>query len=151
MLYAYNLFCLLSIYIVIALRIGKKQVRTIMTSQQKLPIINFNTETLNPKSQTWISTSHSVRQALEDYGCFIVSTEKIPLEIHDTMFELSKDLFCLPMETKVKNSSHILGFGYGNYASLPLYESFGIENGATLDATRSFTDLLFPFGNEAFW
>ncbi|KAK9078298.1 hypothetical protein SSX86_002355 [Deinandra increscens subsp. villosa] len=115
-----------------------------MPSQSKLPVINLNSQTLNSSNHAlWLSTSHVVRRALEDYGCFVVSTDKIPSDKRETMFELSKDLFCLPMETKVKNCSPVLGFGYGKYASLPLYESFGIENGATVDATRSFTDLLF--------
>ncbi|KAD6794659.1 hypothetical protein E3N88_05555 [Mikania micrantha] len=121
-----------------------------MPPPQKLPVINLDPQTQNPGTHAWSSTCDDVRRALEDYGCFVVSTNNIPCDLREAMFELSKDLFCLPIETKVKNSSPILGFGYGNYSSLPLYESFGIENGATMDATRSFTHLLFPSGNDAF-
>nr|XP_043625311.1 probable inactive 2-oxoglutarate-dependent dioxygenase AOP2 [Erigeron canadensis] len=115
-----------------------------------LPLITFDTETLNPGTNIWLSTSNAVRQALEDYGCFVVSTNKVPLGLRLNMFELSKDLFDLPTETKIKNTSHILGFGYGQYPSLPLYECLGIENGATMEAIQSLTDLLFPCGNNAF-
>ncbi|CAH1425561.1 unnamed protein product [Lactuca virosa] len=87
---------------------------------------------------------------LEDYGCFVLFTNKIPSVLRDSIFELSKDLFRLPTETKIKNTSDILGFGYGKYAFMPLWEYFGIEDGATLEATRKFTDLLFPSGNNAF-
>ncbi|KAI3789692.1 hypothetical protein L2E82_02495 [Cichorium intybus] len=118
--------------------------------QNKLPVITFNTETLNPSNGAWQSTSHAVRQALEDYGCFVLATNKIPSDLRDTVFTLSKDLFRLPTETKIKNTSDILGFGYGKYAFMPLWEYFGIEDGATLEATRCFTDLLFPLGNNAF-
>ncbi|KAJ0522505.1 putative non-heme dioxygenase domain, isopenicillin N synthase [Helianthus annuus] len=116
----------------------------------QLPVITFDVEALNPSNPAWLSTSHVVRRALEEYGCFVLSTKKIPWDLRETMFELSKDLFLLPIETKTKNCSKILGFGYGNYSSLPLFESFGIEDGATLEATRSFTHLLFPSGNDAF-
>lgn len=122
-----------------------------MPTQPNLPVITFNSQTLNPNTNTSLSTSHAVRQALEEYGCFVVSTNEIPWDLREIMFELSKDLFYLPLETKIKNTSRILGFGYGNHSSLPLYECFGIENGATLEATRSFTHLLFPSGNQAFW
>lgn len=122
-----------------------------MSSQEKLPVITFNTQTLNPSTDTWQSTSQAVRRALEDYGCFVVSTDKIPSDLHDTIFELSKDLFHLPLETKIKNTSDMLGFGYGNFSSYPFWEYFSIENGDTLEANRSFTDLMFPSGNDAFW
>nr|GEX16485.1 2-oxoglutarate-dependent dioxygenase AOP3-like [Tanacetum cinerariifolium] len=121
-----------------------------MPSQAKLLVISFNTQTLNPSTDAWLSISQAVRRALEDYGCFIVSTDKIPLDLHDTIFELSKDLFHLPLETKIKNTSDMLGFGYGNFSSCPFWEYFSIENGDTLEATQRFTHLMFPSGNNAF-
>ncbi|KAI3716307.1 hypothetical protein L6452_23545 [Arctium lappa] len=121
-----------------------------MAPKSQLLVITFNNQTLNPSTDAWRSTSDAVRRALEDDGCFVVATDKVPTDLRDAIFELSKDLFDLPNETKIKNTSEILGFGYGNYSSMPLWEYFGIENGATMEATRSFTDLLFPSGNNAF-
>ncbi|XP_023761677.1 deoxypodophyllotoxin synthase [Lactuca sativa] len=116
----------------------------------KLPVITFNTKTLNRSNGAWQSTSHTVRGALENYGCFILATDKVSSDLRDTMFELANDLFHLPMETKVKNTSDLLGFGYGKYASMPLWEYFGIKGGATIEGTQSFTDLLFPSGHKVF-
>ncbi|KAI3789691.1 hypothetical protein L2E82_02494 [Cichorium intybus] len=116
----------------------------------KLPVITFNKKTLNPSNGAWRSTSHAVRRALEDYGCFVIVTDRVPSHLRDAMLEITNDLFHLPMETKMKNTSDLLGFGYGKYASMPLWEYFGIEGGATLEGTRRFTDLLFPSGHKAF-
>ncbi|GKD11801.1 probable 2-oxoglutarate-dependent dioxygenase AOP1 [Tanacetum coccineum] len=123
-----------------------KEVEERMPSQAKLLVMNFNTHpVLNPSIDAWLSTSQAVRRALEDYGCFVVSLSKL-----DTIFELSKDLFHLPLETKIKNTSDMLVFGYGNFSSYPFWEYFSIENGDTLEATQRFTDLMFPSGNNAF-
>ncbi|KAL4589155.1 hypothetical protein LXL04_002059 [Taraxacum kok-saghyz] len=122
-----------------------------MTPQpNKLPVITFNGETLNPINGAWRSTSDAVRHALEDYGCFVLATNKVPSDLRESIFELSKELFRLPTERKIKNTSDILGFGYGKYALMPLWEYFGIEDGATLEATQRFTDLLFSSGNNDF-
>lgn len=122
-----------------------------MPSQPKLPVITFNTQALRANNDVWLSTSHAVRQALETYGCFVLSTDKVSSDLRDAIFELSKDLYNLSYETKIKNTSEYLGFGFGNFSFMPLLEYFGIENGATLEDTQRFTDLLFPSGNNAFW
>ncbi|XP_071901549.1 probable 2-oxoglutarate-dependent dioxygenase AOP1 [Coffea arabica] len=120
-------------------------------AQSKLPIIEFNEENLTPGTTSWLSTSGLVRQALESCGCFLVKYKKLSQELHDKMFELSKQLFQLPTEIKVQNTSNILGFGYGtNFSFMPLVEYFGIENGATLKATEEFTNLMWPAGNSSF-
>lgn len=121
-------------------------------AQPKLPIIEFNDENMTPGTSSWLSASDLVRHALESYGCFLAKYSKLSPELHDKMFELSKELFHLPTEIKVQNTSDILGFGYGtNFSFMPLVEYFGIENGATLEATKDFTNLMWPTGNESFW
>lgn len=114
-----------------------------------LPIINLNEENDTTGGKT---TSDLVRSALESYGCFLAKYDKISPELQEKMFGLSKELFQLPTEIKVQNTSNILGGGYGaNFSFMPLVEYFGIENGATLEATMDFTNLMWPHGHHSFW
>ncbi|KAK3020544.1 hypothetical protein RJ639_047456 [Escallonia herrerae] len=117
--------------------------------QLKLPVIDFTATNLSRGTSSWQSTSNEVRSALENYGCFIAKYNKISLELHNSVFDQSKELFDLPMEIKVRNTSNLLGFGYGgNFSFMPLVEYFGIENGATQDATQHFTNLMWPAGGH---
>ncbi|KAL7140024.1 hypothetical protein ABFS83_09G093000 [Erythranthe nasuta] len=120
----------------------------------KLPTIEFNQENMTPGTNPWKSTSDSVRQALEMYGCFVVSYESnIGTELHKKIFDggLSEELFGLPLETKKKHTSKFAGFGYGgNYSVMPLFEYFGIEDVATLDAAQKFTTLMWSQGHDKF-
>lgn len=114
-----------------------------------LPVIKLNEENMSRPSPA--GTSDLVRSALESYGCFLAKYDKISPELQEKMFTLSKELFRLPTEIKVQNTSSILGAGYGsNFSFMPLVEYFGIENGATLEATRDFTNLMWPAGNHSF-
>ncbi|KAL3511829.1 hypothetical protein ACH5RR_024546 [Cinchona calisaya] len=121
------------------------------TLEKTLPIIHFNTENLTPGSSSWLSTSKIVRCALESHGCFIAVYERISSEIHEKMFNLSKELFEVPVGIKEQNTSDYLGFGYGaKFSNMPLIEYLGITNGATLEATKDFTNLMWPNGNDTF-
>ncbi|OVA05589.1 hypothetical protein BVC80_979g5 [Macleaya cordata] len=64
-----------------------------------------------------------------------------------------KDLFDLPLETKVKNLSKKPYMGYvAMQHVLPLFESSGIEEAHQLDQAQAFTDLMWPDGgNPSFW
>ncbi|CAA3026132.1 probable 2-oxoglutarate-dependent dioxygenase AOP1 [Olea europaea subsp. europaea] len=121
-------------------------------AQSKLPIIDFREENLIPGTNSWVSASNLVQCALESYGCFIAVYEKITLEQRNEVFKSAKELFDLPVETKVKNISNFAGSGYGrNYPIMPLFEYMGIENGANLEATKNFTSIMWPDGNDCFW
>ncbi|CAI9114066.1 OLC1v1014685C2 [Oldenlandia corymbosa var. corymbosa] len=120
---------------------------------KELPIIHFNNESLTPGSSSWVSTSQMIRLALESYGCFVAVCERlISLEMHHKLFDLSKDLFNLPVETKEKSTSEYLGFGYGaNFGPfMPLIEYLGITYGSTHEAIKVFTNLMWPDGNDQF-
>lgn len=119
---------------------------------KNIPVIDFNSENLKPGSSSWISTSHHVRKTLEIHGCFIAAHRKCPQELHDKMFDLAKELlFELPVEIKEKNISECCGFGYGaNFPKMPLIEYLGITHGGTVEATKDFTHLLWPAGNNDF-
>ncbi|KAA8541851.1 hypothetical protein F0562_023003 [Nyssa sinensis] len=120
-------------------------------TQPKLPVIDFSKENLKAGTCSWLSTCHDVRHALEEYGLFTAVFDKVPLELHNRIFHLAKELFDLPLETKVQNTSDVLGFGYGGgFTTMPLFEYSGIENAPTLEGTRSFTKLMWPAGNDTF-
>ncbi|KAK6148928.1 hypothetical protein DH2020_016453 [Rehmannia glutinosa] len=119
-------------------------------AQSKLPVIEFNEKNMNPGTNSWKSTSDSVRQALESYGCFVVAYH-ISLDLYEKTFGLTEELFRLPMETKRRHTSEVAGFGYGgNYAVMPLFEYFGIEDDGTFEATEKFTSLMWPDGHHKF-
>ncbi|KAK2984899.1 hypothetical protein RJ640_008664, partial [Escallonia rubra] len=120
-------------------------------TKSKLPIIDFSQEKLKPGTGSWLSTANDVRKALEEYGCFVALSNEVSLETRDAMFSAAKDLYDLPMESKVKNTSDLLGFGYGGgFTTMPLFEYFGIEKATTLEGTQTFTDLMWPSGNDDF-
>ncbi|XP_059636056.1 probable 2-oxoglutarate-dependent dioxygenase AOP1 [Cornus florida] len=117
----------------------------------KLPTISFTTENLKPGSSSWIAKCNDVRQALEDYGCFEAVYDKVSLDLDNNIFSALEELFDLPTETEAKNTSEIPYFGYiGNEPLVPLYESMGIDNAATLEETQSFTNIMWSAGNDFF-
>ncbi|KAH6782121.1 hypothetical protein C2S51_007414 [Perilla frutescens var. frutescens] len=118
----------------------------------KLPIIEFNHKKLNPGSNSWKTTSDSVRRALESYGCLVIEYEEMSSELDEAMFGLSEELFGFPIQTKMKHTSQLAGFGYGgNFSAMPLVEYFGIEYDATdLEPKKKFAGLFWPDGNHRF-
>jgi isopenicillin N synthase-like dioxygenase len=118
----------------------------------KLPILDFAKEDLKPVTSSWLKACSDVRLALEEYGCFVVEYNRLPLELRDKVFGVLKELFDLPTETKMQNKYEKPLNGYvGQIAKLPLHESMGIDNATSLDATQNFTDLMWPNGNDRFW
>ena len=123
-------------------------------SQSQLPTIKFKLKNLkNGSTDSFNSTSDSVRAALETYGCFVIEYEEMSPQLYEAMYGLSEELFRLPIETKRNHTSQLPGFGYGgNYAAMPLFEYFGIEHAQTdLESMRKFTGLFWPDGNHYFW
>lgn len=117
-----------------------------------LPIINFSRPELKPGTCLWNSVQSEVHQALEEYGCFEASFDKVPFELRKSLFNALQELFDLPLQTKLKNSSKIPFHGYvGQHPMVPLYESMGIENAPFLRESQNFTNVLWPQGNPAFW
>lgn len=117
----------------------------------KLPILDFAKEDLKPGTSSWLKACSDVRLALEEYGCFVVEYNRLPLELRDKVFGVLKELFDLPTETKMQNKYEKPLNGYvGQIAKLPLHESMGIDNATSLDATQNFTDLMWPAGNDRF-
>lgn len=118
--------------------------------RQNLPIIEFTKEKLEA-AEYWVSNSQQVVHALEEYGCFIAKYDKVSLQLHQDIFSVSKQVFDLPTEIKVLNTSNTPSHGYvGQIPLIPLYESLGIEKATTLEAVENFTHLLWPAGNHHF-
>ncbi|KZV43182.1 hypothetical protein F511_23658 [Dorcoceras hygrometricum] len=107
-----------------------------------LPIIHFSEESIKPGSASWLSTSKDVVRALEDYGCFVATYTKFSQELHKQIFNESKELFDLPTDIKMLNTSTTPSHGYvGQVPLIPLYEGLGIENSTTREGVESKSSL----------
>ncbi|KAB1218619.1 putative 2-oxoglutarate-dependent dioxygenase AOP1.2 [Morella rubra] len=119
--------------------------------QPKLPVLDFSSENLKPGTSSWLSTRKEVQRALEDYGCFVLVYDRVPSELRKEVFGALEQLFDLPTETKMKNKYEKPLNGYvGQIPKLPLHESMGIDNATTVEGTQSFTNLMWPNGNNGF-
>ncbi|KAL6283249.1 hypothetical protein ACE6H2_014178 [Prunus campanulata] len=121
--------------------------------QPKLPVLDFSkeAEALKPGTNSWLSACKDVRQALEEFGCFFVSYDKLPPEFQSGFLGALQELFDLPTQTKMTNKSENPSSGYfGQIPSLPLHEGLGIENATNLEETQKFTKLMWPGGNDHF-
>ncbi|XP_042484330.1 probable 2-oxoglutarate-dependent dioxygenase AOP1 [Macadamia integrifolia] len=119
----------------------------------QIPYIDLPKELLGSKqgSEEWKELCGKVREACEEYGCFMVGYDEVSKELHEEMFMAMKDLFDLPVETKQKNTNPQPYRGYiANLELVPLFESLGIDNAPSLDETQAFTQLMWPHGNPIF-
>ncbi|XVF86546.1 hypothetical protein PTKIN_Ptkin18bG0050400 [Pterospermum kingtungense] len=120
-------------------------------SSPNVLILDFSDEELKPGTDSWSLTCRKVRQALEEYGFFIIEYDKFPLELHNQVFSGLEELFDLPTETKMKNRYEKPLNGYvGQIPKLPLHESMGIDNATSIEETQFFTNLMWPQGNDRF-
>ncbi|GAV74834.1 2OG-FeII_Oxy domain-containing protein/DIOX_N domain-containing protein [Cephalotus follicularis] len=101
--------------------------------------------------ERWKVLCNKVREACENYGCFMLSCDKIPKTLRDDMFVAMKDLFDLPEQTKRKHQDPKPYRSYlGKCPIVPLHESFGIDDATRLDVAQEFTNLMWPEGNPNF-
>ncbi|KAD6794656.1 hypothetical protein E3N88_05552 [Mikania micrantha] len=117
----------------------------------KLPVIGFSQlKTNNPNSLSiWESTKTDVFYALQNYGCFEASSV-VSIELQESVNDALKQLFDLPLETKLKNTSETAFHGYVQSPKVPLYESMGIGNPFVPENVDDFTDLMWPNDNPTF-
>ncbi|XP_042502951.1 probable 2-oxoglutarate-dependent dioxygenase AOP1 [Macadamia integrifolia] len=120
-----------------------------VTTHLKFPTIDFSKEDLKPGIGNWEMVREQVREALEEYGCFEVFTNEVPLELHEAIFAAAEQLFDLPVETKLRNTSKKPLFGYIGHDPIH-HESLCIDEAPVLEKAQSFTDLIWPEGNSAF-
>ncbi|KAL3344381.1 hypothetical protein AABB24_023692 [Solanum stoloniferum] len=121
------------------------------TKLGKVPTIDFsNHQALKPNTPLWESTKIQVFEALQEYGCF-EAIYKVPNEIKDGMFGISKEIFEFPLETKLKNFSEKPLHGYmGMIPQLPLYESLCIPDLLNPQSLETFAKIFWPHGNHHF-
>ncbi|KAK1416817.1 hypothetical protein QVD17_25934 [Tagetes erecta] len=118
------------------------------THDLRLPIIDFSEISNHNRRGTvvWESTKTQVFKALEEFGCFEAIFDGISHDLRDSLFSSLKELFDLPLETKVRNVTEKLYNGYiGQAKEVPIFESLGIEEPET------FANLMWPHhGNIEF-
>ncbi|BFG18788.1 hypothetical protein CerSpe_050620 [Prunus speciosa] len=118
-------------------------------SQCRIPVIELSINSVGFERGTddWHHLSKSVREACENYGCFEVVYDNIPLQLRAETFSVIKELFSLPLEAKQKN---INPKPYHGYYGQNLYESFGLEDSSNYNSLKSFTELMWPSGHDQF-
>lgn len=119
----------------------------------QLPVIDFSG--FDPAADggpAWDATREQVMQALGTCGCFEAVYDRITPELQQSLLEvIAKDLFRLPLETKLKNASDKVYDGYlGRFPNLD-YESLAIRDATLSDAIPNFASLMWPDGNPNFW
>ncbi|XP_047177092.1 probable 2-oxoglutarate-dependent dioxygenase AOP1 [Vigna umbellata] len=107
---------------------------------------------LEEGSEEWKEMSKKVKEACENYGCFLLRCDEIlPKSVCEEMFHHMKALFDLPEETK---HQYVTLRPYRNYTGknpfIPLTESFGIDDTTLSDKAEAFTNLMWPQGNPPF-
>ncbi|KAK4481903.1 hypothetical protein RD792_012815 [Penstemon davidsonii] len=117
----------------------------------KLAVIDFTDENMKPGSEFWLSACKEMRQAFENHGCFVALYDKISPQLHKSIFQAADDLFDLPTEIKVQNINEKPYHGYvGQIPIVPLHEGLGIDYATTLEGAQTFTNLMWPNGNDSF-
>ncbi|KAK9149781.1 hypothetical protein Scep_008538 [Stephania cephalantha] len=114
------------------------------------PVVNFCKQDLKPGTSQWDYLKYQVKHALEEYGCFKVVYDKVPLDFRNDVFDGLKELFNLPTETKHRIS---YGRAFNSYLTSPqptLFESIGVEDADVFEMAQSFTNTLWPEGNPNF-
>ncbi|GMJ06812.1 hypothetical protein like AT1G52820 [Hibiscus trionum] len=117
----------------------------------KVPVIDFSKQNLlQPGSPEWNSVRVQVRKALEDYGCFEASFDRV-LELRRAVFRAVEELFDLPLQTKKLCVSENRFRGYQGTAPSRLLESMSISDAHVEDNIEErLTNILWPQGNISF-
>ena len=119
-------------------------------SHIRLPVIDFSPLThISDDASIWESIRADVFKAIQDYGCFEVSSF-VSIDLQESVNAGLKQLFDLPIETKAKNTSEIAFHGYVRSPKVPLYESMGIGNPFITENVDNFTNLMWPQDNPKF-
>lgn len=118
----------------------------------KLPAINFSELKQESGTPDRESVKSQVKFALREFDCFLATFDQIPPNLRNSVIAGLKQLFELPLPTKLRNRSNIRYRGYiGQYAVVPLYESLGIDDALDLGSVETFTNLMWSEGNPDFW
>jgi isopenicillin N synthase-like dioxygenase len=120
-------------------------------TEPKLLVVDFTKENLKPGSTAWAKACTDIKHALEQHGCFVALYDKVSPKLHNAIFNAADELFDLPIETKVQNINEKPYHGYvGQMSYVPLHEGLGIDYATTPEGAQSFTQLMWPNGNDSF-
>ncbi|KAL8458121.1 hypothetical protein ACS0TY_035852 [Phlomoides rotata] len=119
-------------------------------TMQVLPLIDFCH--LKHQTPTWESAKIQVLEALQQYGCFEANLDEEipPLHLRKSVSEAMQQLFDLPLETKLRNTSNNHRGYIGQNPLVPIYQSMGIEDALSPGNIDTFAHLLWPQGNPTF-
>lgn len=118
----------------------------------ELVVVDFNKEEMKPNSSSWLSSCKDIRKAFENHGCFIALYNKISPQLHNSIFKAADELFDLPTHVKIQNIVEKPYHGYvGQMPIVPLHEGLGIDYATTIHGVQSFTNIMWPNGNDSFW
>ncbi|KAM6602187.1 hypothetical protein CsatA_021796 [Cannabis sativa] len=119
--------------------------------EREIPVIFFDKETLKQGTDSWKWACKQVRLGFEEHGCLEVVFDKVAAQVHNSVFDATKDLFKLPVETLSRKTSDRLSVPYiSNWSHNPLYESLGIDHSSTPQGVEKFTNIMWPQGNDHF-
>ncbi|CAI9101310.1 OLC1v1038603C1 [Oldenlandia corymbosa var. corymbosa] len=123
-----------------------------MASQKapNLPIIDISKAKRTSGTPSWLESCATIRHALEEYGCFLALYDEIASKLKNEVFDLARELFDLPLETKIKNTRNMIDGYIGQLPNAPLHESTGITEATTDEGVEYFTNLMWPTGNDRF-
>ncbi|KAH7527950.1 hypothetical protein FEM48_Zijuj05G0020400 [Ziziphus jujuba var. spinosa] len=115
---------------------------------------DFSKEELKPAtSSSLLSLCNQIQYALENHGCFIARYDQLSAELSKKIFSQTKDMFEVPTEIKMKNTSHVPYRGYHSGPSnpnMPSFEGLGIDNATSLEETQKCMSLMWPAGKDQF-
>ncbi|WCJ40731.1 2-oxoglutarate (2OG) and Fe(II)-dependent oxygenase superfamily protein [Euphorbia peplus] len=116
-----------------------------------IPVVELSSENLKAGSDSRNSAREEVRKALEQHGCFELLYNKHTIDHQNKVLEQVEQLFNVPDEIKTKNIHSNFAHGYSGKSSiLPISESARIVNATDKKELQSFTDLMWPHGNQHF-
>lgn len=115
----------------------------------KIPVLDFSDEDLKPRTASWSLMREHVCRALEEHGYFVAELgNKVPLELHNTMFDAVRELFDFSTETKQKVTYEKPYHGYSSIADL--HERMLIDRATSPEETQRVTSIFWPNGNDRF-
>nr|XP_018461678.1 PREDICTED: probable 2-oxoglutarate-dependent dioxygenase AOP1 isoform X2 [Raphanus sativus] len=116
-----------------------------------LPVIDFSVPNLKPETPQWDSVRAQVRKALEDFGCFEALFDGASVELRKAVFEVSQEVFDLPLKTKMSAKSENRNTGYsGQVPGMPLFEGMGFDDVENPEVVNDLTHKVWPQGNITF-
>ncbi|KAI4379293.1 hypothetical protein MLD38_005611 [Melastoma candidum] len=119
--------------------------------QNKPPVIDFSEVVGKPRSAEWVTAREQVRDALIKYGCFEATFDGVPMDTRKALLGSLKELFDLPLETKLRNSSDKPFCGYnGPSHRAPLNESIGIDDADVYNKVDGISMTNWQEGNPEF-